>query len=262
MRRVISKDGTAIAFDQSGGGPAIILVAGAFTDRSQPILTQLAEILSPQFTVINYDRRGRGNSGDTPPYAVEREIEDLDALIKEAGGAAFVCGFSSGAALTLEAAARRLALKKLVLYEPPFRIAGGPSQLPQDFAEHLSEFVSSGRRGDAAEYFMVQAAVMPAEAVAQMRNQPFWPMVESVAHTLVYDTAVMGNDALLRPERLTSIAVPALVIDGGASPEWMRAAAQAVAEALPHAQRRTLEGQTHEVSPLVLAPVLTEFFED
>lgn len=260
MRKVMSKDGTAIAFDQSGGGPAIILVAGAFTDRSQPILMQLAEILSPHFTVINYDRRGRGDSGDTAPYAVEREIEDLDALIKEAGGAAFVCGFSSGSALSLEAA-RRLALKKLVLYEPPFRIAGGPSQLPQDFAEHLSELISSGRRGDAAEYFMVQAAMMPAEVVAQMRHQPFWPMVESVAHTLVYDTAVMGNDALLRPERLTSITVPALVIDGGASPEWMRTAAQAVAEVLPHAQRRTLVGQTHEVSPLVLAPVLTEFFE-
>lgn len=260
MRKVISKDGTAIAFDQSGEGPAIILVGGAFTDRSQPTLTQLAEILSPQFTVINYDRRGRGDSGDTIPYSVEREIEDLDALINGTSGSAFVCGFSSGAALTLEAAASRLALKKLALYEPPFRMVGGPSQLPQDFAEHLSALISSGRRGDAAEYFMVQAAVMPAEAVAEMRNQPFWPMVEAVAHTLVYDTAVMGNDARLRPERLAAITVPALVIDGGTSPEWMRAAAQATAEALPLAQMRTLEGQTHDVSPLVLAPVLTEFF--
>jgi len=260
MRTVISKDGTAIAFDQSGTGPAIILVGGAFTDRSQPILTQLAESLSPQFTVINYDRRGRGDSGDTAPYGVEREIEDLEALIKEAGGSAFVCGFSSGAALALEAAASGLAMKKLALYEPPFRIAGSSRPLPQDFAKHLSELISSGRRGDAAEYFMTQAAEVPTEFVAQMRNEPFWPTVEAVAHTLIYDTAIMGNDGSLPIERLTVITVPALVIDGGASPAWMRDAVRAVAEVMPHAQRRTLEGQAHQVSPQVLAPVLMEFF--
>jgi len=262
MRKVISKDGTVIAFDQSGRGPAMILVGGAFTDRSQPTLTELAEILSPQFTVINYDRRGRGDSGDTLPYTVEREVEDLDALIKEVGGSAFVCGFSSGAALALEAAASGLAIKKLALYEPPFRTPGGSNQVPQGFATHLSELVSSGRLGDAAEYYMVQAAEFPAEEVAQMRLQPFWPKVESVAHTLVYDTAVMGNDGLLRPEQLTAIPIPVLVIDGGASPEWMRSAARAVAEGLPHARRHTLEGQTHEVSPQALTPILTEFFKD
>ena len=260
MRTVISKDGTAIAFDQSGTGPAIILVGGAFTDRSQPILTQLAESLSPQFTVINYDRRGRGDSGDTAPYGVEREIEDLEALIKEAGGSACVCGFSSGAALALEAAASGLAMKKLALYEPPFRIAGSSRPLPQDFAKHLSELISSGRRGDGAEYFMTQAAEVPTEFVAQMRNEPFWPTVEAVAHTLIYDTAIMGNDGSLPIERLTVITVPALVIDGGASPAWMRDAVRAVAEVMPHAQRRTLEGQAHQVSPQVLAPVLMEFF--
>ena len=261
MRTVISKDGTAIAFDQWGTGPAIILVGGAFTDRSQPILTQLAESLSPQFTVINYDRRGRGDSGDTAPYGVEREIEDLEALIKEAGGSAFVCGFSSGAALALEAAASGLAMKKLALYEPPFRIAGSSRPLPQDFAKHLSGLISSGSRGDAAEYFMTQAAEVPTEFVAQMRNEPFWPTVEAVAHTLIYDTTIMGNDGSLPIERLTVITVPALVIDGGASPAWMRDAVQAVAEVMPHAQRRTLEGQTHQVSPQVLAPVLMEFFK-
>ena len=261
MRTVISKDGTAIAFDQWGTGPAIILVGGAFTDRSQPILTQLAESLSPQFTVINYDRRGRGDSGDTAPYGVEREIEDLEALIKEAGGSAFVCGFSSGAALALEAAASGLAMKKLALYEPPFRIAGSSRPLPQDFAKHLSGLISSGSRGDAAEYFMTQAAEVPTEFVAQMRNEPFWPTVEAVAHTLIYDTTIMGNDGSLPIERLTVITVPALVIDGGASPAWMRDAVRAVAEVMPHAQRRTLEGQTHQVSPQVLAPVLMEFFK-
>ncbi len=261
MRKVISKDGTAIALEQSGVGPTIVLVGGAFTDRSQPTLTGLAEILASQFTVVNYDRRGRGDSGDTTPYTLAREIEDLDALIEDAGGSAFVCGFSSGAALALEAAASGLAIKKLTVYEPPYRVVGGPVQLPPGFATHLSELVASGRRGDAAEYFMVHGAVMPAEDVVQMRTQPYWPMVESVAHTLVYDTAAMGNDAILRPERLKTITVPTLVIDGEAGLEWMRTAARAVAESLPHAQYRTLAGQTHEVSSQVLAPILAEFFQ-
>ena len=261
MRKVLSKDGTAIAFDQLGEGPAIILVGGSFTDRSQPTLVQLADILAPHFTILTYDRRGRGDSGDTLPYTVEREVEDLDALFKVVGGSACVCGFSSGAGLALEAAVSGLAMKKLVLYEPPFRIASGSSHLPQDFAMHLSELVASGCLGDAAEYYMVHAADMPAEVVAQMRHQPFWPTVESVAHTLVYDTAVMGNDALLRPERLTAITVPTLILDGGESLEWMRTAAQAVANVLSHAQHRTLEGQTHEVSPQALAPILMEFFK-
>jgi len=154
------------------------------------------------------------------------------------------------------------AMKKLALYEPPFRIAGGSNQLPRDFAKHLSELISAGRRGDAAEYYMIQAAEIPAEVVAQMRNEPFWPTVEAVAHTLSYDTAAMGNDGSLPIERLTTITVPALVIDGGASLAWMRDAARAVVEVMPHAQHRTLEGQTHEVSPQVLAPVLMEFFKD
>ena len=151
MKKVHSKDGTAIAFDQLGQGPAIILVGGAFTDRSQPTLVQLAALLAPHFTVFNYDRRGRGDSSDTAPYAVEREVEDLEALIVEAGGSAFVCGFSSGAALALAAAARGLAITKLALYEPPFIVDDSRPPLPRDFATQLTELVSSGRRGDAAE---------------------------------------------------------------------------------------------------------------
>ena len=259
MRKVHSKDGTTIAFDQSGEGPAIILVGGAFTDRSQPTLVQLAALLAPHFTVINYDRRGRGDSGDTAPYAVECEVEDLEALIVEAGGSAFVCGFSSGAALALEAA-RGLAITKLALYEPPFIVDGSRPPLPQDFATQLKELASSGRRGDAAELFMTKAAEVPVEVVAQMRQAPFWPGVEAVAHTLIYDTTIMGDNNALPTERVASVAVPTLVIDGGASPVWMRNAAQAVAEALPNAQHRTLEGQTHNVAPDALAPVLEEFF--
>jgi pimeloyl-ACP methyl ester carboxylesterase len=220
MKKVHSQDGTAIAFDQLGQGPAIILVGGAFTDRSQPTLVQLAALLAPHFTVFNYDRRGRGESGDTAPYAVEREVEDLAALIVDDS-------------------------------RPP---------LPRDFATQLTELVSSGRRGDAAELFMTKAAEVPAAVVAQMRHAPFWPGVEAVAHTLIYDTTIMGNNNALPTERIASVGVPTLVIDGGASPAWMRNAAQAVADALPNAQRRTLEGQTHDVAPDALAPVLEEFF--
>src|SRR6266516_1541064 len=259
MKKVLSKDGTPIAFDRSGEGPAIILVGGAFTDRSQPILVQLAAFLAPHFTVFNYDRRGRGDSGDSAPYAVEREVEDIEALIVEAGGSAFVCGFSSGAALAL-AAARRLAITKLALYVPPFIVDDSRPRLPEDFATQLTRLVSSGRRGDAAELFMTKAAEVPVEVVAQMRNAPFWPGVEAVAHTLIYDATIMGNNNALPTERVASGAVPTLVIDGGASPGWMRNGAQAVAEALPNAQHRTLEGQTHNVAPDALAPVLEEFF--
>src|SRR2546421_9569970 len=176
MRKVISKDGTPIAFDQSGHGPPIILVAGATA-------TRLAEAsLAAHFTVFAYDRRGRGESGDTAPYAVEREVEDLDALITEAGGSAFVFGHSSGAVLALEAA-RLLPSKitKLALYEPPFIIDDSRPPLPQDAAAHLTRLVSSGRRGEAVEYFMTQVG-LPAEMIAQMRHSPMWPGQEAVAH--------------------------------------------------------------------------------
>lgn len=259
MRKVISKDGTAIAFDQSGEGAVIILVSGAFTVRSQPTMVQLAALLAPHFTVFNYDRWGRGESGDTPPYAVEREVEDLVALIKEAGGSAFVWGWSSGAALALEAAARGLAITKLALYEAPFIVDDSRPPLPKDYVTRISEMISSGRRGDAVEYFMTRAAEVPAEFVAQMRNTPMW---EAVAHTLIYDVTIMGGNNALPTERVASVRVPTLVIDGGVSPAWMHHAAQAVADTLPDAQRRTLPGQTHGVATEAIAPVLEEFFAD
>src|SRR3989441_38906 len=170
MNTVTSKDGTKIAYDKQGEGPAVILVYGALCYRSFGSLPELVKLLAPHFTVYNYDRRGRGDSGDTRPYAVEREVEDLEALIKEAGGSAFVCGFSSGAALALEAASRRLAITKLALYEPPFIVDDSRPSLPEDFATQLAELVSSDRRGDAAELFMTKAAEVPVEVVAQMRH--------------------------------------------------------------------------------------------
>lgn len=259
MKQVISKDGTAIAFDRSGEGSPIILVGGAFQHRLiDPRTAQLAALLAPHFTVCHYDRRGRGDSGDTAPYAVEREVEDLETLIKEAGGSAFVYGMSSGAALALEAAARGLAITKLASYEPPFMVDDNRPR-PPNLATQYTELTSSGRRGDAVELFMTKAVGMPVEAVAQMRKAPMWLALEAVAHTLAYDATIMG-DGSLPTERVASVTVPTLVMDGGASPAWMRNGVQALVDVLPNAQRRTLEGQTHDVKPEVLAPVLTECF--
>lgn len=262
MRKVISKDGTPIAFDQSGQGPAIILVAGALGTRCDA--TSLAAVLAPHFTVFAYDRRGRGESGDTAPYAVEREVEDIEALINEAGGSAFVFGHSSGAVLALEAA-RLLPTKvaKLAVYEPPFIVDDSRPPVPEDYVEHLIELVSAGRRGEAVAYFMTDAVGVPAEMVAQMRESPMWPGLEAVAHTLAYDGIIMADTMRGKPlprDKWTSVAVSTLVMDGGASPVFMHHGAQELVSILPNAQRRTLEGQGHGPSDEVLAPVLQEFF--
>ena len=262
MRTVISKDGTSIAFDQSGEGPALILVSGATATRSAA--TSLAARLTPHFTVFAYDRRGRGDSGDTAPYAVEREIEDIAALMAEAGGSAFVFGHSSGAVLALDAA-RSLptAITKLAIYEPPFVVDDSRPPTPEDYVSHVTNLVASGKRGEAVEYFMTKTVLIPAEMVAQMRQSPMWPGLEAVAHTIAYDGAIMGDSTRGKPlpkGKWDSITIPVLVIDGGASPAWMHHAAQAIADALPNTQRRTLEGQTHGPADELLAPVLVEFF--
>ncbi len=261
VRRVRSSDGTTIAFERTGEGPAVILVGGALSDRSAA--AQLTALLAPRFTVFAYDRRGRGDSGDTAPYAVQREVEDLGALVREAGGAAFVFGHSSGAALALEAASRGVAISKLALYEPPYIVDGSRSRLPEDYTSHINELISSGRRGEAVEYFMTEGVSVPSEMIERMRRSPMWPALEGLAHTLPYDGMIMGDDMAgkpLSPERWASVTIPALVMDGGASPAWTRNAVQATVDALPNAQRRTLEGQTHGAAPEVLAPVLMEFF--
>jgi pimeloyl-ACP methyl ester carboxylesterase len=257
MRKVISKDGTAIACDQSGEGPPIILVVGAFNDRSTgaPLAAQLSE----PFTVFNDDRRGRGASGDTAPYAIEREIEDLAALITEAGGSSSVFGYSSGAVLTLKAAASGLALSRLALYEPPFLLDDEFPKLAQEISVRLTELLSSGRRGDAVELYQTEMVGIPAEIVAQLRQAPFRPALENSAHTLVYEATILGDMSVLA-QQLPSIMVPTLVISGGNSQARMRSAAQTLADALPNAQHRSLVGQTHDIVPAVLAPVLEEFF--
>lgn len=264
MDTVHSHDGTPIAFDRLGAGPALILVGGAFQYRAiDPRTARLAELLAPRFSVYHYDRRGRGDSGDTAPYAVAREVEDLDALIAAAGGSALVFGMSSGAALALEAAKRGLAITKLALYEPPFIVDDSRPPLPREYAARLAELIASGSRGDAVAYFMTATAGVPAEFIAPMRSDPIWPAFEAVAHTLPYDAAVLGDTMSGDPSTLgrwASVAVPTLVIDGGASPAYVGNAARTLAELLPHGERRTLADQTHEYAPEILAPVVTAFF--
>ncbi|WP_223167313.1 alpha/beta fold hydrolase [Nonomuraea sp. SYSU D8015] len=257
---VISADGTAIACDTYGSGPAVVLVAGAMMGRAHPTLTGVAGALAPWFTVCSYDRRGRGDSGDTPPYAVEREIEDLTAVMAAAGGPAMVFGGSSGAALALEAAVRLPGIVRLALWEPPYHVDDGAPPLPPDFAEQLAALVAAGKRAEAVERFMVEAVEMPAAAVAGMRAQPFWSEVEAVAHTLAYEAFVLGPGNALPVARLTTIVQPTLVLNGEDSPAWMRNAGAAVAAAVPGAVRRVLEDQRHDVAVEALAPELLEFF--
>ena len=259
MRTTLSADGTKIAFDQTGEGPPVILVVGAFNDRSTG--APLAKALESHFTVLNYDRRGRGASGDTLPYAVEREVEDLDSLIREAGGAARVFGYSSGGTLALDAAARGLNITKLALYEAPFMVGDDGPRPSKDMAAQLANLVSSGRRGDAVELFQTRLVGIPEAVVVQLRHAPFRPALEATAHTLVYEATIVG-DLELPMARLRSIKAPALVVYGGESPAFMGNGAKALAKALPDGNVRALDGQNHDIVPSALAPVLVDFFGD
>jgi pimeloyl-ACP methyl ester carboxylesterase len=265
MEKVHSEDGTAIAFDRSGEGPALILVGGAFEQRALDTETaKLAALplLAQHFTVFHYDRRGRGESTDTQPYAVEREIEDIEALINEAGGSAFVFGISSGAALAMEAAIKLGSkVKKLAMYEAPYNSDEAARQAWTDYRKQLKELLAADRRGDAVVLFMMLVG-MPAEHVPEVRQYPMWPMFEAVAPTLAYDAAALGEDVSVPTERAAGVTVPALVMDGAASYPFMHVAAVALADAMPYGQHRTLEGQTHEVAAEAIAPVLVEFFTD
>jgi pimeloyl-ACP methyl ester carboxylesterase len=256
LLHVSSKDGTDIAIDRTGDGPPVILVCGGSVDRwsNAGVATQLA----PRFSAWNYDRRGRGDSGDTKPYAVDREIEDIEAVLKAAGGTAFLYGSSSGAALALLAAARLRGITKLALWEPPF-ILDPAARPPADQVQQYELMLAEGRRGDAAEYFMAKVVRMPPEFVAQARSMPWWPAQEALAHTLAYDARIMGDYSL--PQRqAASVKIPTLVLTGGASFPFMHETAKALVEALPKGQHRLLEGQEHNVAPEVIGPALAEFF--
>jgi pimeloyl-ACP methyl ester carboxylesterase len=256
METVTSQDGTTIAFDRLGAGPPVVLVSGGSVDRMSH--AALAQELASDLTVLNYDRRGRGPSGDTPPYAIEREIEDIAAVIEAARGEAGIYGSSSGAVLAMAAAEAGLPISKLAMWEPPFMPEGMPAP-PDDQVEQYERMVAEGRRGDAVEYFMSKVVRLPPEFVAGARSQPWWDATEALAHTLAYDARIMA-DYRVPADRAANVKVPTLVIAGGADMPFMRESAQVLADALPNGEARFLEGQGHDVDPTVLAPVLNDFF--
>lgn len=264
MDTVISKDGTTIAYDKAGNGPPLILVGGMFEQRAMESETSyLANfpLLQEQFTVYHYDRRGRGDSGDTLPFAVAREIEDIEAMIEVAGGSAYLFGISSGAALALEAT-RVLGnhkLKKLALYEPPYNDDEIARAGWKQFRHDLDQALAEGRHKDAVGLFMLLTG-MPAEHLAGMHQLPMWSMWEGIAPTIAYDAAAVGEEAAVATDTAKAVTLPTLVMAGSESYPFMQASAATLANALPHGALRILEGQSHEVAPEAIAPVLIEFF--
>lgn len=241
----------------------MILVDGALCYRAMGPSRPLAKLLAEHFTVFTYDRRGRGESGDTPPYSVEREVEDIEALVKEAGGAAYVYGISSGAALALEAANQLPGIKKLALFEAPFIVDASRLPVSTEYWARIGESIAAGHRSHAVKLFM-KAVGVPAIFVALMPLMPAWSKLKAVAQTLPYDGAIVQDHQRGKPlpaGRWSSVTMPALVLDGGKSPAWMRRAMRSLAEVLPDAHLRTLEGQTHMVKAKAHAPVLVEFFK-
>lgn len=261
MPVVRSGDGTAIAYEQHGDGPALIVVDGATTTRRSESKSQLIELLSPRLTVYVYDRRGRGDSGDTAPYAVEREIEDIAAVIGEAGGSAALYGHSSGACLALEAALAlgSVQVSKLAMYEAPYDNDPAAREGWERYLADMTAALADGRPGDAAALFMAFVGT-PADEIESMRRAPFWPGIEAVAPTLAYDhAALLGKDRSVPAGRASSITVPTLVMHGGDGAPFMAETARTLARIIPGAKLRTLAGQGHNVSPQALAPVLLEF---
>jgi pimeloyl-ACP methyl ester carboxylesterase len=259
--RVLSADGTVIAFDQLGRGPAVILVDGALCSRALGPMPKIARILARRFSVFTYDRRGRGGSGDTAPYAVEREVDDLAALIREAAGSACVLGISSGAVLALTAANRGLPIKKLAMYEAPFIVDRGRPSTESDWSR-IDELTAAGDHGGAVKTFLRMVGV-PGLFVALMPLMPVWSKAKAIAQTLPHDGALVREYQRGEPlpaNRWASVTIPTLVADGGSSPSWMRTGMRSLADILPNAVYRTLPGQTHDVAAKVIAPMLEEFF--
>jgi pimeloyl-ACP methyl ester carboxylesterase len=254
-----SKDGTRIAYDKSGNGPLLILVDGALCSRAFGPMPKLAKLLTGNFTVITYDRRGRNESSDTKPYTAEREIEDLEALINANGGSAFVTGLSSGAALTLAAAAHGLNITKLALYEPPFMVDEN-KQPPADSLQQLQAMIAKDRRGDAVKFFLKDMVGVPGMVVFIMKLTPVWSKLKKVAHTLPYDVAIL-SDFSLPQEKASSVKTPTLISGGDKSQATLQQAVKRLSEVMPNAQLKSLKGQTHNVDGKAIAPVLIEFFE-
>ncbi len=257
---VTSRDGTRIVYEQQGEGPPLILVDGALMTKSSESKPHLVGLLAPHFTVINYDRRGRGESGDTQPYGVEREIEDIEALVADAGGTAYLHGQSSGACLALHAG-RLLGKKiaKVTAYEAPWNDDPAAQKAWEDYRSGLGGSLEAGRRGDALALFMHYVGA-PREQIAGLRQTPAWSGFEALAPTLAYDAEVIGRSIAVPVVSVAAVIVPVLALCGGASPPFMCATARSIARSVPSGESLTLEGQTHAVQPAALAPVLIEFF--
>ena len=259
-RTTTSRDGTIIAYTKRGSGQPLIIVDGVFCYRENGPATELASLLAQHYTVFTYDRRGRGESGDTAPYAVEREIDDFRAVAKEAGATPFVLGISSGAALTLQAVAGGVGAKRVALYEPPYD-ADGSARPFEGLRNRLQSFISAGDRAGAVKFFMTDVFGAPRAFVFAM---PFlmptaWKRNKLVVHTAPYDLMILADRSVLK-QRSSSIAVPTLVIGGEKSPKGLRDAVTTVANAVPNGKSRFLSGQDHNISGQILVPVLFEYF--
>jgi pimeloyl-ACP methyl ester carboxylesterase len=257
---VRSADGTTIAYETFGRGPALIVVCGATCDRA--LMRPTAQALGEHFTTINYDRRGRGDSGDTLPYAIERELEDLTALIDRAGGSAHLYGHSSGAGLVLRAVAAGLPVDRFVLHDPPYSPDDAAAQEEaRRFGETLRDLLRENRRADAVEMWF-RTTGMPEEMFEGLRESAMWPGLLALAPTLAYDSAVMGDidrGGAVPEDIATRAARPGLVLVGGESPPFMMEVGRRLAERLPDARLRVLGGQDHVVPPEILTPVVAEF---
>jgi pimeloyl-ACP methyl ester carboxylesterase len=264
MQTVTSKDGSRIAYDRYGSGPAVILVSGALGYRKFKKMEELAQLLAERCTVINYDRRGRGDSTEVKPYALEREIEDLQALVGAEGGSASLWGWSSGGALALRAAGAGIGVERMSVYEVPFMVRPGAERPTPDYGERLDELVAAGDRSGAVKHFMRNSIGIPAPFVALMPLTPMWKGLKATAHTLPYDWAALGKHTMygapLDAEEWASVTMPTLVVYGAKSPDVLQQGSRALAEVLPNAELRELAGISHNVKMSVLAPVLAEFF--
>lgn len=262
-RFVTSADGTRIAYDVTGTGPAVVIVEGALCQRSMGTAKALIPLLSQDHAVVAYDRRGRGESGPgSAPYAVEREVEDLRAVLSAVGDDALVVGASSGAVLVLEALRAGVPTGKVALYEAPLIVDGSHAPNDPALGERTQALVDAGKRGDAVSLFM-QTVGVPALGLAMMRLMPVWKKLCGVAHTLPHDYALVlehQQGAPLRADWLSGVTVPVLVIVGGKSPTYMKNGQAALAAALPHATLRELPGEQHMVRGKATVPALQEFW--
>ncbi len=259
MLSVTSKDGTKIAYDKVGQGPVVIVVLGALNSRKSG--AKLAKLLAPHLTIINYDRRGRGNSTDTAPYTPEREVEDIVALIDGIGEPVYLYGHSSGAAIVLQAATKLpKQIKKIAIYEAPYSIDDGARKAAEEYDKQLKKLLASGDTGDAVALFIGHVGVSEKQ-IAAIQRMPMWKGLVAMAPTLAYDSDILGEGHSLPTDLLADITTSALVMHGGRGTPSMHDAAQTISKAIPKAQFLTVEGQDHGVSPKALAPILIEFFK-